>query len=169
MFKKKKKGWVHTMPRYLLRLRKTLCLLIDRNSAMSLGSSKASSKAEVTWHPSPPWKSLMDALSLKGSPLSIGVGSQAWGSDVWFSLISKPLCPACLVFCCFAAHWVSSSSIGRGLLASNTSFPFCSFFLFRSTSSGLDGKDGWGGGRESLGGGGGRCGWADFPGASFPG
>ena len=134
---------------------------------MSLGSSKASSKAKATWHPSPPWKSLMDALSLKGSPLSIGAGSQAWGSDVWFSLLSEPLCSACLVFCCFVARWVSSSSVGQSLPAYNTSLPFCSLFLFESTSSSLDGKDGWGGGRGSLGGWGGSWGWANFPGASF--
>ena len=137
------------MPKYLLRLRKTSCLWIDCNSAMSLGSSKAFSKAKATWHPSPPWKSLMNALSLKGSPLSIGAGSQAWGLNVWFSLLSEPLCPACLVFCYFAAHWVSSSSVGRGLLTSNTSVPYCSLFLFRSTGSALGGKDGWGGGRRS--------------------
>ena len=63
------------MPKYLLRLRKTSFFLIDRSSAILVGSNKASSKAEVTWHLAPPWKSLMDALSLKGSPLSIGVGS----------------------------------------------------------------------------------------------
>ena len=143
------------MPRYLLMWRKTSCLLIDCSSAMSLGSIKASSKAEATWHPSPPWKFLMDALSLKGSPLSIGARSQAWGSDVWFSLLSKPFYPACLVFCCFVARWVSSSSVGRGLPTSNTSLPFCSLFLFGSTGSALGGKDGWGGGRGSLGGGGG--------------
>ena len=65
------------MPRYLLRLRKTSFFLIDRSSAISVGSNKASSKAEATWHPAPLWKSLMDALSLKGSPLIIGAGSQA--------------------------------------------------------------------------------------------
>ena len=75
--KEREKGWVHTMPRYLLRLRKTSFLLMDRSSAMSVGSSKASLKAEATWHPVPPQKSLMDALSLKGSPLIIGAGSQA--------------------------------------------------------------------------------------------
>ena len=65
------------MPKYLLRLKKTSCILMDRSSAISLGTSKASSKTEATWHPSPPWKSLMDALSLKGSPLSMEAGSQA--------------------------------------------------------------------------------------------
>ena len=65
------------MPKYLLRLRKTSCFLIDLSSTISVGSSKAFSKAEATWHPLPPWKSLMDALSLKGSPLSIGARSQA--------------------------------------------------------------------------------------------
>ena len=36
------------MPRYLLRLRKTSCLLIDRNLAIWVGSSKASSKAKAS-------------------------------------------------------------------------------------------------------------------------
>ena len=134
---------------------------------MSLGSSKASSKAEAMWHPSPPWKSLMDALSLKGSPLSIGAESKAWGLYAWFSFLSEPLCPTCPVFCYFAACWVSSSSVGRGLPASNTSLPLCSLFLFGSRDSALGGKDGWGGGRGSFGGGGGSWGWVDFPGASF--
>ena len=65
------------MPKYLLNLRKTSCLLIDCSSAISLGSNRASSKVEAMRHPSPPWKSLMDALSLKGSPLSMRAGNQA--------------------------------------------------------------------------------------------
>ena len=157
------------MPKYLLRLRKISCLLMDHSSAISLGSSKASSKVEATWHPSPPWKSLMNVLSLKGSPLSMGVGSQAWGSNVWLSLLFEPLYPAYTVFCRFAARWDSSSSVGRSLPASNTTLPFCFLFFFRSTSSVLSGKDVWGGGGGSLGGGGRSWGWADFPGASFPG
>ena len=59
------------MPKYLLRLRKTSFLLMFRNSAMSLGSNKASSKDEATWHPIPPLKLLIDASSLRGLPLSI--------------------------------------------------------------------------------------------------
>ena len=65
------------MPKYLLRLRKTLFLLMFLNSAMSLGSNKASSKDEATWHPIPLLKLLIDASSLKGSLLSMGAGSQA--------------------------------------------------------------------------------------------
>ena len=60
------------MPKYLLRLRKTLFLLIFCCSAISFGSNKAPSKAEATWHPIPPLKSLSDASSLKSSPLSMG-------------------------------------------------------------------------------------------------
>ena len=157
------------MPKYLLSLRKTLCLLIDRNSAISLGSNKVSSKVKATWHPSPPWKSLMDALSLKGLPLSMGAGSQAWGSDVWLSLLFEPLYPIGIVFWCFVARWDSSLSVGQGPPAFSTSLPFCSLFLFGSTGSVLSGKDGWGEKGESLGGGGGSWGCADFPGASFPG
>ena len=65
------------MPKYLLRLRKISFLLIDRSSAISVRSNKAFSKAEATWHPIPPLKFLSDASSLKGSPFSMGAGSQA--------------------------------------------------------------------------------------------
>ena len=157
------------MPRYLLRLRKTSFFLIHHSSAISVGSNKASSKTEAIWHSAPPWKSLMDALSLKGSPLVIGAGSQAWDSGGWLCPLSRPFCHVWLVFCCFAAHWVSSSCTGRDLPASTTSLPFSSLFLFRSANSGLDGKDGWKGGRGDLEGGGGSLGWMDFPGASFSG
>ena len=70
-------GQYHTMPKYLLRLRKTSFLLMFHNSAMSLGSNKTSSKDEATWHPTPPLKLLIDASFLKSSPLSMGAGSQA--------------------------------------------------------------------------------------------
>ena len=79
------------MPKYLLRLRKTSFLLIDRSSSISVGSNKASSKAEATWHPILPLKFLRDASSLKGSPLSMGAGSQAWDSSGWLSPLSTPL------------------------------------------------------------------------------
>ena len=157
------------MPRCLLRLRKTSFFLIDRSLAISVGSNKASSKAEATWHLVPPWKSLMDTLSLKGSPLIIGAGSQAWSSGGWLSPLSMPFCHVWPIFCCFATRWASSSCTGQDFPASTTSLPFCSLFLFGSACSGLDGKDGWGGGRGDLGGGGGSLGWVDFPGASFPG
>ena len=68
------------MPKYLLRLRKTSFFLIFRSSAISVGSNRAPSKAEATWHPIPPLKFLSDASFLKGSPLSIGAGSQTRGS-----------------------------------------------------------------------------------------
>ena len=63
------------MPKYLLRLRKTSCLLKDRSSAISEDSNRVLSKASATWLLVPPWKSLMKALSIKGALLSIGVGS----------------------------------------------------------------------------------------------
>ena len=78
--KKRKRGQYHTMPKYLLRLRKTSFLLMFRNSAMSLGSNKASSKDEATRHPIPPLKLLIDASSLRGLPLSMGAGSQVSAS-----------------------------------------------------------------------------------------
>ena len=65
------------MPKYLLRLRKTSFLLIFCSSAISFGSNRAPSKAEATWHPILPLKSLSDASSLKGSPLSRGAEGQA--------------------------------------------------------------------------------------------
>ena len=64
------------MPKYLLRLRKTSFFLIFRNLAISLGRNRAPSKVEATWHPIPPLKFLSDASSLKGSPSSMGAGSQ---------------------------------------------------------------------------------------------
>ena len=63
------------MPKYLLRLRKTSCLLKDRSSAIFERSSRVLSKASATWLPVPPWKSLMEALSIKGALLNIGAGS----------------------------------------------------------------------------------------------
>ena len=153
------------MPKYLLRLRKTSFFLIDSSSTISVGNSKASSKIEATWHPILPLKFLSDASSFKGSPLSMGVGSQAWDSSGWLSPLSTPLSEVWLVFCCLAARWISSSWSGRDLPVSTTSLPFCSLFLFRSARSGLDGKEGWG----DLGGGGGSLGWVDFPSAPLPG
>ena len=105
-------------------------------SAMSLGSSKASSTAEVTWHPMPPLKSLSDASSLRGSPPCMGAGSQACGSKGWVSNLSQPRCNGWLNFFCFVARWASSSWVGRDLSVSTTSFPFCSLLLFGSTGSG---------------------------------
>lgn len=156
------------MPRYLLQLRKTSFFLIFRNSAISFGSNKASFKAEATWHPIPSLKSLSNASSLKGSPPSMGARSQAWDSGGWVSALSTPSCDAWLTFCYFAA-WASSSRVGRDLPVSTTFLPFCSLFLFESTGSGLEGRDGWGGGKWDLGGGGGSLGWMDFPNAPLPG
>ena len=65
------------MPKYLLSLRKTTCHQKDRSSAMSEGSNRALSKASAIWLPVPPWKSLMEALFIRGAPLSIRAGSQA--------------------------------------------------------------------------------------------
>ena len=157
------------MPKYLLRLRKTLFLLMFRNSAISLGSNKTSSKTEATWHPVPELKLLIDASSLKGSPLSIRTGSQARDLEGWLPSLSTLFCGIWLVFCYFAALWVSFSWTRRDLLASTTSFPFCSFFLFGSAWSSLGGWGGWGGGRGDLGRGGGSFGCADFPDASLSG
>ena len=157
------------MPKYLLQLRKTSFFLIFRNSVISFGSNKVSSKAEATWHPMPPLKSLSDASSLKGSSPSMGARSQAWDSGGWVFALSTPRCDTWLTFCCFAAHWASSSRVGRDLLVTTTFLPFCSFFLFRSAGSVLEGRDLGGGGRGDLGGGGGSLGWVDFLDAPLPG
>ena len=157
------------MPKYLLRLRKISFFLIDRSSAISVGSYKASSKAEATWHPMPPLKFLIDASSLRGSPCSMEAGSQAWDYNGRLSPLSTPLNEVWPVFCCLAARWLSSSCSAWDLLVSATSLPFCSLFLLGSARLGLDGKDGWwGGGRGDLGEGGGSLGWVDFPGAPLP-
>ena len=158
------------MPKYLLRLRKTSFFLINRSLAISVGSNRASPKAEATWHLIPPLKFLSDASSLKGSPLSMGAGSQAWGSNGRWSPFSTPLSEVWPVFCCLAARWLSSSCSTQDLPVSTTSLPFCSLFLLGSAGSGLDGKDGWGGGgRGDLGGEWGSLGWVDFPCAPLPG
>ena len=157
------------MSKYLLRLRKTSFFLIFYNSVISFGSNKVSSKAEATWHSMPPLKSLSDASSLKGSPPSMGAGSQAWDSGGWVSAFSMPRCDTWLTFCNFTAHWASSSRVGRDLPVTTTSLPFCSLFLFGLAGSVLEGRDGWGGGRGDLGGGGGSLGWVDFLDAPLPG
>ena len=152
------------MPRYLLALRKTSFFLKPRNSTMSLGSNKVCSRAEATWHPMPPLKSLIDASSIKGSPPSIGAGSQAWGFGGWISTLSTPWLETWLTFCCFAARWASSSRVGRDLPVSITSMPFCSFFLFGLACLVLKGRVGWEARGGDFGRGGESLGWADFPG-----
>ena len=112
------------MSKYLLRLKKTSFLRMFRNLAMSLGSNKASSKNEATWHPIPPLKLLIDASSLRGSPLSMGARSQALASRGWLPPLSTLLCEVWVIFCCFAALWVSSSWVGQDLPVSTISFPF---------------------------------------------
>ena len=151
------------MPKNLLMWRKTSLLLKPRSSTISLGSRRVSSKAKVTWHPMPLLKSLIDALSIRGSPPSMGAGSHAWGVGNWLSALSAPRLGAWLVFCCFVALWASSSLDGRGLSISITSLPFCSLLFLGSTCSVLKGKVGWGAQGGDLGGGGGSLGWKRFP------
>ena len=135
------------MPKYLLRLRKTSCLLKDRSSSISKGSSRVISEASAIWLLAPPWKSLMEALSIKGAPLSIGVGSQAWGSGKGSTLFLSPLCPT---FCCLAVHWAPSSDVGRDFSTSITSLPFNSLFRLGSKGLVLGGRVGLGRGGRSL-------------------
>ena len=99
----------------------------------------------------------------------MGAGSQVSDLEGWLPPLSTLLCDVWLTFCCLAALWVSSSWAGWDLPVSTTSFPFCFLFLFGSARSGLGGKEGWGGRRGDLGGGGGNFGYADFSGASLPG
>ena len=160
------------MPKYRLLSRTSSFFLIFFISARSFGSNKASSMAEAMWHPMPPLKSLIDASSLRGSPPCMGVGSQACGSRGWVSDLSRPRWDAWLTFCCFAAHWAFSSRVGRDLPVSTMSFPFCSFYLFKSAALVLTSWDWWGGwwgvGRGDLVGGGGIWDCADLLGAPFP-
>ena len=154
------------MPKYLLQLRKTSFFLIFSSSDISFGSNKASSTAEATWHPMPPLKSLSDASSLRGSPPSMGTGSQACDPGGWVSAFSMPHFDTWLTFCCFAARWASSSRVGRDLPVLTTSFPFYSLFLFRSAGLGLRG---WGAGGGDFKGVGGSLGWVYFLNAPLPG
>ena len=145
-----------TMPKYLLRLRKISCLLKDRSLAISEGSSRVLSKASATLLLMPPWKSLMEAMSIKGASLSIGAESQAWGSGKESTLFLGPLC---LTFCCLAAHWASYSNVGWDFSASITSLPFDSLFHLGLEGSVLNGKVDLGGGWRSLDGAGGSLLW----------
>ena len=79
--KKKERSQLLTMPKYLLLLRMSSFFLTFFISAISFGSNKASSMAEAMWHSMPPLKSLIDASSRRGSPLCIGVGNHACGSE----------------------------------------------------------------------------------------
>ena len=157
------------MPRNLLVWRKISLLLKPRNSTISLGSRRVSSSVEATWQPIPPLKSLIDASSIRGSPPSMGAGSQAWGYGSWISSLSAPRLGPWLVFCCFDALWASSSLEGRALPISTASLPFGSLFLLRSTYSVLEGGGGWGARGGDLGGGGGSLGWEGFPASPLPG
>ena len=147
--------------------RKTSLLLKPRNSTISLGSRRVSSSVEAMWQPMPTLKSLIDASSIRGSPPSIEVGSQAWGSGSWISSLSAPQLGSWLVFCCFDALWASSLLEGRALLVSIASLPFGSLLFLGSTSSVLEEGGGWGARGEDLGGGGGSLGWEGFPASPF--
>ena len=146
------------MPKNRLVWRKTSFLLNPRNSTISLGSRRVSSKTEVTWQAMPPLKSLIDASSIRGSPPSMGAGSHAWGSGSWTSPLSDPRLGAWLVLCYFDGLWTSSSLEGRGLLGFITSLPFGSLLLLESTCLILEGGGGWGARWGDLGGGGGILG-----------
>ena len=114
-----------------------------------------------------PLKSLIDVSSIRGSPPSMGVGNQAWGSGGWISPLSAPWLGVWLTFCSFAACWASSSLVRQGLLVSTTSLPFYSLLLLVSTCSTLEGRVGGGAWGGDFGGGGGSLGWVDFPGPPF--
>ena len=156
------------MPRNLFVWRKTSFLLKPRNSTISLGSRRVCSSAEATWQPIPQLKSLIDALSIKGSPPSMGARSLAWGSGSWMSALFEPRLGAWLVFYCFAALWASSSLEGQDLPVSIASFPFGFVLLLGSPCSVLEGRDGWGARGGDLGGGGGSLGWEGFLASPLP-
>ena len=157
------------MPKNRLVWRKTSFLLNPRNSNISLGSRRVSSKTEATWQLMPPLKSLIDASSIRGSPPSMGAGSHAWGSGSWISPLSDPRLGAWLVLYYFDGQWTSSLLEGRGLLGFITSLPFGSLLLLGSTCLILEGRGGWGARGGDLGGGGGSLGWEGFPASPLPG
>ena len=148
------------MPKYLLVLRKTLFFLKPRSSTISLGSSRVCSRAEATWHPMPPLKSLIGVSSIRGSPPSMGTGG-------WISPFSAPQLGAWLTFCCFAARWASSSLVGRNLPVSTTFLPFYSLLLLGSTCSTLERKVDGGARGGDFYRGGESLGWADFSSPPF--
>ena len=157
------------MPRNRLVWRKTSLLLNPRNSTMSLGCRRVSSRTEATWQPMPPLKSLIDASSVSGSPPSMGAGSHAWGSGNWTSPLSDPWLGAWPVLCCLDGLWASSSLEEWGLPGSITSLPFGSLFLLGSTCSILEDRGSWGARGGDLGGGGGSLGWEGFSASPLPG
>ena len=157
------------MPKNRLVWRKTSLLLNPCNSTKSLGSRRVSSKIEAMWQPIPPLKSLIDAMSIRGSPPSMGARSHAWGSGNWTSPLSDPRLEAWLVLCCLDGLWASSSLEGRGLSCSIASLPFGSLLLLGSTCSVLEGGGSWGAREGDLGGGGGSLGWEGFPASPLPG
>ena len=156
------------MPKNLLVWRKTSLLLKPCSFTISLGSRRVCSSTEATWHPMPPLKSLIDASSIRGLPLSMGDKSHAWGSGNWLSALFTPRLGAWLVFYCFVTLQASSSLEGRGLPNFITSFPFCSLLFLGSTCSVLEGRVGWGARGGDLGGEGGSLGWEDFPASPLP-
>ena len=146
------------MPKYLLVLRKTLVFLKPCSSTMSLGSNRVCSRAEATWHTMPLLKSLIDASPIRGSPPSMGAGSQAWGFRGWISILSAPRLRTWLTFCYFTARWASSSWVGQGLPVSIMSLSFYSLLLFGSAYLVLEGRVGWGARGGDFDGGGGSLG-----------
>ena len=146
------------MPKNLLVWRKISLLLKSRSSTISLGSKRVCSRAEATWHPMPPLKSLIDPSSIRGSPPSMGAESHACGFRNWLSALSTPRLGAWLIFCCFASLWASSSLNGQGLPVSIMSLSFYSLLFLGLTCSILEGRVGWGVRGGDLGGGGGSLG-----------
>ena len=157
------------MPKNRLVWRKTSLILNPHNSTMSLGSRRVSSKTEAMWQPMPPLKSLINALSVRGSPPSMGARSHAWGSCNWTSPLSDPRLGAWLVLCCFDGLWASSSLEERDLPGTITSLPFGSLLLLGSICSILEGGGGWKVRGGDLGEGGGSLGWEGFPASPLPG
>ena len=155
------------MPKNILVWRKTSLLLKPRSSTIPLGSRRVCSRAEATWHPMPPLKSLIDSSSINGSPPSMGAGSHAWVSGNWLSALSTPRLGAWLTFCYFAALWAFFSLVGRGLSVSIISLPFCSLLFLGLTCSVLEGRFGLGVRGGDLGGRDGSLGWANFPDSPF--
>lgn len=108
----------HTIAKYLFILRKTSCLLIERNSAISPRRSKACSIASTTYPAVPPWKSRMEAVASNGSPFS-------WGH---FLRVVPPLGPPLPSLALFG-HLVGLLLL-RGLVPLNFHFLLSFWFSF---------------------------------------
>lgn len=82
-----------TRARALFKLRNTSYFLINLKSAMSPSSSRACSTALATYPTIPYWKSLIEALAIRGAPSSSRGGVHA-GTSAWESPLMSTMAPS---------------------------------------------------------------------------